>query len=105
MLALLRREGIEGFELNARIHRYEVDILWRSELFAVEIDGYAVHSGRIPFERDRLKIATLEAHGLTVMPVTPRQIREQPRGVLDRLVRGLERSRARSRWADPASGA
>jgi very-short-patch-repair endonuclease len=57
--------------------------------FAVEIDGYAAHSGRIAFERDRLKLATLEAKGVRVMPVTPRQIGEDPEGVLARLLDGL----------------
>lgn len=66
-----------------------MDVLWRELGFAVEIDGYA-HSGRLAFERDRLKVGTLKARGLDVMPVTPRQLRDDPDGVLARLLRGLE---------------
>jgi hypothetical protein len=62
MLRLLRREGITGYEMNPRIHGYEVDILWRDLGLAVEIDGWDAHSARVAFERDRLKIATLGAH-------------------------------------------
>jgi hypothetical protein len=63
MLRLLRDAGVEGYEVNARIHGYEVDLLWREEGLAVEIDGYGAHGGRVAFERDRLKAATLEARG------------------------------------------
>jgi very-short-patch-repair endonuclease len=89
MLSLLRRSGITGFETNARVHGYEVDFLWRERKLAVEIDGYDAHSGRVAFERDRLKTATLRAHGIAVMPVTGRQVRDDPEGVLARLLGAL----------------
>jgi very-short-patch-repair endonuclease len=85
LLALLRRAGIAGFECNARVHGYEVDFLWRDPGLVVEVDGYDGHSSRGAFERDRLKSATLTAHGLTVMPITGRQIRDDPRGVVARI--------------------
>jgi very-short-patch-repair endonuclease len=89
MLRLLRKAGITGYETNARIHGYEVDILWRNERVAVEVDGWDAHSGRIAFERDRLKAAILAAHGLTVIRITGRQIRDDPAGVIQRLNRAL----------------
>ncbi|MFL5893065.1 MAG: endonuclease domain-containing protein [Solirubrobacterales bacterium] len=89
MLRLLRRAGMTGFETNARIHGYEVDFLWRDIGVAVEFDGWDGHSGRIAFERDRLKIAKLSANGLTVIPVTGRQLRDDPNGVIERLERAL----------------
>jgi very-short-patch-repair endonuclease len=90
MLRLLRRAGFRGYELNGRIHGFELDVLWRELDFAVEIDGYEAHSGRLAFERDRLKVAALKARGLEVMPVTVRQLRDDPGGVLARLLRALE---------------
>jgi very-short-patch-repair endonuclease len=90
MLRLLRRAGFTGYELNRRINGFEVDVLWQELNFAVEIDGYQAHSGRLAFERDRLKVATLKARGLDVMPVTPRQLRDDPDGVVARLLRALE---------------
>ncbi len=65
MLRLLGRAGISGFATNAWIHGYEVDFLWRGIGVAVELDGWDGHSGRVAFERDRLKIARLSARGIT----------------------------------------
>ena len=95
MLSLLRRNGIAGYETNARIHGYEVDFVWRDLRFAVEIDGFDAHSGRVAFERDRLKAATLNAHGVRLMPVTGRQVLDDPQGVIARLSRALEHAGAR----------
>jgi hypothetical protein len=67
MVRLLRAAGMSGYETNARIHGYEVDVLWRSEQVAVEIDGWDAHSGRLAFERDRLKTAELSARGLMAL--------------------------------------
>jgi very-short-patch-repair endonuclease len=93
LLRLLRRTGIDGYETNARIHGYELDFLWRDLGVVVELDGWDGHSGRVAFERDRLKVATLTAHGLTVIPVTGRQLRDDPAGVIDRLRRAIARRR------------
>ena len=86
LLRLLRANGVTGFECNARICGYEVDFLWRDRRFAVEVDGYDAHSGRAAFERDRLKLATLQANGVRVMPVSGRRVERDPDGVLDRLL-------------------
>lgn len=93
MLRLLRGCGIQGFETNAWIHGYEVDFLWRELGVVVELDGWDGHSGRVAFERDRLKIAKLIAHGLTVIPVTGRQLRDDHVGVTRRLERTLDAAR------------
>jgi hypothetical protein len=42
-----------------------------------------------PFERVRMKVAVLNAHGIAVMPVTGRQIRRDPDGVMARLMSAL----------------
>jgi very-short-patch-repair endonuclease len=97
MLGVLRRAGIDGFETNARIHGYEVDFLWRDLGIVVELDGWDGHSGRVAFERDRMKIATLTAHGLTVIPVTGRHLGDDPSGVVHRLTRTLAAARTRGR--------
>jgi very-short-patch-repair endonuclease len=95
LLRLLRNGGFTGYETNAVIHGYEVDVLWRDLDFAIEVDGYDAHSGRVAFERDRLKIATLKAKRLDVMPVTGRQLRDDAVGVLDRMRAALALARAR----------
>ena len=57
LLRLLRAREITGYEVNAVIAGHEVDFLWPDLRLAVEVDGYDAHSGRIAFERDRLKVA------------------------------------------------
>jgi very-short-patch-repair endonuclease len=89
LLRGLRAAGIEGYEVNGRIHGFEVDFLWRDLGFAVELDGWDGHAGRIAFERDRLKISILKSNGVDIMPVTGRQLRDDLTGVLDRLSRAL----------------
>ena len=90
MLRLLRKAGITGYDANARVHGYEVDLYWPEARLVVEVDGYDAHSGRASFERDRLEHATLNAGGVTVMPVTGRQVDQDPVGVVERLLRALE---------------
>ena len=96
LLRALRQHEVEGYEMNSKIHGYEVDFLWRDLDFVLELDGWDGHSGRVAFERDRLKIANLEANGLTVMPVSGRRVRDDLDGVLDRLRRALEHHRQKS---------
>ncbi len=66
-----------------------MDFLWRAERLAIEVDGWDGHSGRVAFERDRLKLATLRANGISVMPVTGRQVKRDPDGVIARLLAAL----------------
>jgi very-short-patch-repair endonuclease len=47
----------------------------------------------VAFERDRLKVARLQAGGLVVMPITGRQIRRDPAGVVERLTAALDAAR------------
>lgn len=91
MLRILRQGKLTGYELNKRVHGFELDVLWPELDFAVEIDGYDGHAGRVAFERDRLKISKLQAHGISVMPITGKQLRDDPAGALERLLAALER--------------
>jgi very-short-patch-repair endonuclease len=89
LLRLLRAHAIGGFETNATVVGFEVDFLWREQRLVIEVDGYDAHAGRTAFERDRLKMATLRAHGFGLMPVTGRQIRDDAQGVVARLLAAL----------------
>jgi very-short-patch-repair endonuclease len=89
MLELLRRSGLPSPETNVRVGRYEVDMLWRQDRLVVEIDGFAFHSTRAAFERDRRRDADLQTAGLRVMRVTWRQIVEEPEATLVRVARLL----------------
>jgi very-short-patch-repair endonuclease len=60
-LALIRKARLPTPEVNARIGGYEVDFLWREQGLVVEVDGFAYHSTRRAFERDRRKDAEVHA--------------------------------------------
>ena len=76
-LDLIRRAGLPEPETNVRIEGYEVDLVWRTHRLIVEIDGYAFHSSRRSFERDRRKDQTLLAAGWRTMRITWIQIEDQ----------------------------
>jgi len=86
---LVVRAGWRRPETNARIGPWEVDLLWRDERLVVEIDGYAAHTGRSAFERDRRKDAALQALGYTVLRLTYRQLIREPEWVVATLARLL----------------
>ncbi len=65
----------------------EVDLLWRRERLIVEVDGFAYHSTRQAFERDRARDAALQAAGYRVVRFTWRQIIHEPHAVVAQLAR------------------
>jgi len=89
LLVLLRAARLRIPETNVRIGRYEVDAFWERERLVVEVDGYAFHSTRGAFERDRARDADLQAQGFRVLRVTWRQIVEEPEAVVGRIARLL----------------
>jgi very-short-patch-repair endonuclease len=89
LLALVRSGGLPAPDTNVSVGRYEVDLLWREARLIVEVDGYAYHSGRPAFERDRKRDAELQALGFRVMRVTWRQLVDEPEAVLVRIAQAL----------------
>ena len=57
---------------------YEVDFLRRAERLVVEVDGFACHSTRAAFERDRRRDAVPQAAGYRVIRFTYMQIVNEP---------------------------
>jgi very-short-patch-repair endonuclease len=89
LLALVRAAALPSPDVNARIGGHEVDFLWRAQCLIVEVDGFAFHSSRTAFERDRLRDAELGAQGYRVMRVTWRQIVDAPEAMLVRITTAL----------------
>jgi very-short-patch-repair endonuclease len=82
LLELVRGAGLPEPETNVRLLGYEVDFLWRAARLVVEVDGFAYHSTRESFERDRRRDARLQAAGFRVVRLTYRQILAEPDSVL-----------------------
>ena len=84
-LRLLADAGIATPEVNEKLGRYEVDLLWRDRGLVVELDGREWHDTADAFERDRRRDADLMASGWRVMRLTWRQVVNEPRWVAGRL--------------------
>jgi very-short-patch-repair endonuclease len=89
MLELVRRAELPQPEINARLHGFMVDFLWREQGLVLEVDGFTYHSTLSAFERDRRKDATLVAAGFTVIRITRRQLQLEPYAVTARLAQAL----------------
>jgi very-short-patch-repair endonuclease len=83
-LALCRRSGMPDPEVNVQLHGYEVDFLWRRQKRVIEVDGYAFHSTRGAFDRDRRKDVDLELAGFPVTRFTHHQVLYEPDDTLRR---------------------
>jgi very-short-patch-repair endonuclease len=89
LLTLIRAARLPPPETNVRVGPYEVDFLWRASKLAVEVDGFAFHSSRPKFERDRERDAALTARGLRVVRVTWRAIEQRPETTIALISRSL----------------
>ena len=81
-LDLIRDARLPTPAANTRVAGHEVDFLWPAKRLIVEIDGYAFHSSRAAFERDRVRDADLQARGYRVVRVTWRRLVEEPIAVV-----------------------
>lgn len=84
-IALVRRHGLPRPEVNARLHGFEVDLLWRERRVVVELDGRAFHAVAGAFDRDRRRDAELESAGYRVVRFGWRHILHEPAWVAGRL--------------------
>jgi very-short-patch-repair endonuclease len=89
LLALIRAARLPEPETNVRIAGYEVDFHWPTANLVVEVDGYAFHSTRSSFERDRRRDANLAAAGFRTARVTWRQLTTEPEALVATLARAL----------------
>ena len=81
-LELVRAARLPEPRANSRVGRYEVDFHWPERDLIVEIDGFAFHSSRGAFERDRRRDADLSAQGHRVMRVTWRRLVDEPEALV-----------------------
>jgi very-short-patch-repair endonuclease len=89
LLALVRAARLPAPRANTRVGRYEVDFLWADQRVVVEVDGFAFHSTRAAFERDRARDQALQVAGYTVLRITWRQLVDEPEAVVAALAAAL----------------
>jgi len=93
-LDLCCRYGLPRPEVNAKLGRWEVDFLWRSQRLVVETDTWTYHRGSVAFEDDHARDLDLRSEGVTVLRFTDRQLENEPERVMADLARALENGRA-----------
>jgi very-short-patch-repair endonuclease len=93
LLALVRAAQLPAPRANALVGRHEVDLLWPQQRLVVEVDGFAFHSSRAAFERDRRRDAELQASGHRVLRLTWRRLVEEPEAVVAQLAALLNAAR------------
>jgi very-short-patch-repair endonuclease len=69
-------------------------MLWSEQRVVVEIDGFAFHSSRAAFERDRIRDAELQALGYRVLRITWRRLVSEPEAVVALLAAALSAARS-----------
>jgi hypothetical protein len=103
--------GMEGFpevRWNGDVHRVggsflaSVDGLVAGVPMAIELHSFAHHADLDAFDATMRRQAELVAAGFVVVPVTPRELREDPRGVERKLRAALEQARALAAARVPA---
>jgi len=88
MRLLLVGAGLTGFTTQEVIcdraggFVARVDFCWRAERLVVEADGFAFHSDRVSYRRDRARMNELERLGWRVLRFTYEDIRSHPARVL-----------------------
>ena len=96
LLRLVRAAQLPHPRTNVRVGHHEVDFLWPDERLIVEVDGFAFHSSRAAFERDRAKDRALHAAGYVVLRITWRQLVDEPEAVVAALATALAQRRSAS---------
>jgi hypothetical protein len=87
--ALCASGGLPAPEVNALVHGFEVDLFFRPQRVAIEMDGFAFHSSAHDFHRDRRRDGVLAAAGVLVMRVTWRHLTRERDATLVRIAQAL----------------
>ncbi len=104
LLALIRTAGLPLPRTNVRLAGHEVDLYWPDHHLVVEFDGWAYHSSRAAFERDRRRDADLQLAGQRVLRVTHQMLTHERDALIARFAVALQTtSTAALREADEAA--
>jgi very-short-patch-repair endonuclease len=94
-LELIRAAGLPEPLTQVRIGDFTVDLLWPEHRVVFEIDGYAFHTSRWAFDRDRAKDAALRAAAYDPNRLSRDQVMFQPYLALAAIVAAIARAAER----------
>lgn len=86
-LDLVRDAGLPLPQLNVLVDGFLVDAFWPQARLIVELQSWEHHGHRQAFERDSERLARLQVAGYSVLPLTHRQLSDEP----DWVIRSLRR--------------
>ena len=78
---ILRRANITGWKANYRVGGYRVDVGFPGPKVAIEVDGFAFHSGSAEFQIDRERQNAIALLGWQVLRFTWLDLTEYPERV------------------------
>lgn len=81
-LDLVRGAGLPLPQLNVLVEGFIVDAYWPGARLVVELQSWEHHGHRQAFERDNERLARLQVAGYSALPLTHRQIRDEPDWVI-----------------------
>jgi predicted transcriptional regulator of viral defense system len=90
-LAMIRQAGLPEPQTNKFVEGFLVDLWWPEARLVVEIDGYSFHKDRRKFASDRLQDTKLQLANCMSIRVTQDRMQNEPRALLDDVIRGLAR--------------
>jgi very-short-patch-repair endonuclease len=82
LVTLLRDAGITGWQTNYPVGGYKVDVSFPGAKVAIEVDGFAFHSGPVEFQIDRERQNNIALLGWQVLRFTWLDLTEYPQRVL-----------------------
>ncbi|GAA1479611.1 hypothetical protein GCM10009624_00510 [Gordonia sinesedis] len=91
---LLRQGGVIGWEANAEHCGYLLDVAFADLKLAIEVDGFAWHSGATEFRHDRQRQNVLVGNGWTVLRFTWADLTEHPQRVLAEIRAAIRKAAA-----------
>ena len=79
-------------QMQAPVHGFTADFYWPAAGYAVEFDGYAFHSSRRAWQRDRTKDRTFAAQGIRLDRFTWDDITDRQLATIAQIARRLSES-------------
>jgi very-short-patch-repair endonuclease len=79
--------ALTGIEPQHTVLGYRLDFAVPERKFAVEVDGYAHHSDRHTFVRDRWRHRQLEIEGWRIVRFAGKEVMDDPRGCVEEAAR------------------
>jgi len=90
LVRLLRRAGIEGWQLGYLVDGYRIDLAFPAARVAVEVDGWAYHRDAKRFRQERRRQNDLVLAGWTILRLIWDDLNHRPAPVLAQIRAALE---------------